>query len=159
NRWTARVLGGLLALTALGGCKQQLFLDPQDYTDERRPTNLPKHLETNPSEAITPGGVDAVREPATVLDPERPPRYMTLRECNALALEQGNIGSQQQQNFGFKNEAANSFNGRTVGGVDAIRAFALDPAVAGADIERSLSKFDARWITSMSWQKVDQPVA
>src|SRR5207302_6434209 len=42
---------------------------------------------------------------------------------------------------------------------DSIRAFALNPAVEGANIERALSKFDARWITSMSWQKNDNPVA
>jgi outer membrane protein TolC len=159
NRWTARVLGGVLALTALGGCKQQLFMEPQDYTDAIRPTNLPKNIETNPHDAITPGGVDPVRDPATVVDPDRPARYMTLRECIAIAMEQGNVGSQAVQNFGFRNELVASFNGRSVGGVDSIRAFALDPAVSGADIERSLSKFDARWITSMSWQKVDQPVA
>ena len=160
NRLTARVLGGLLALTALGGCKQQLFLEPQDITDAHRPANLPPHLETNSHDAITPGGVDAVRAPATVLDPDRPARYMTLRECIAIALEQGNVGSQQPTNFGFKNDTLSlGFSGRTVNFTDAIRAFALDPATTGADIERSLSKFDARWITSMSWQKVDQPVA
>lgn len=160
NRWTARVLGGLLALTALGGCKQQIFMEPQDWTDATRPTNLPKNIETNPYEAVTPGGVDAVREPATVLDPDRPPRYMTLRECIALAMEQGTVGSQQVQNFGFKIDSVPGFNGNSVfSGSDSIRAFALDPANRGAEIERSLAKFDARWITSMSWQKVDQPVA
>ncbi|HJZ54868.1 MAG TPA: hypothetical protein VKE74_07905, partial [Gemmataceae bacterium] len=51
-----------------------------------------------------------------------------------------------------------SFNAN-VGPTDVVRAFALTPAEVGANIERSLSKFDARWITSMQWQKVDQPVA
>jgi outer membrane protein TolC len=155
------VLRGLVAVALAGlvGCKQQLFLEPGDYVHAVT-ANLPPNLETNPHAAITPPVVDKHGpDPATVLDPTRPPRFVSLKECIAVALEQGNIGSQGLQQFGFKNEVANQFNGRTVGGTDTIRAFAVDPAVAGADIERSLSKFDARWITSMTWQKVDQPVA
>src|SRR5947199_81638 len=59
----------------------------------------------------------------------------------------------------FKQDFLPTFTGQGVTGTDAIRAFALDPAIAGANIERSLSKFDARWINSMSWQKNDNPVA
>ena len=51
------------------------------------------------------------------------------------------------------------FQGRGIGGDDAIRAFALDPAIFAADIEGALSKFDTRFRTSMTWQKVDQPTA
>jgi outer membrane protein TolC len=40
-------------------------------------------------------------------------------------------------------------------GDDAIRAFALDPAIVGADIEGALAKFDTRFITQMAWNKVD----
>src|SRR5262249_25779740 len=32
-----------------------------------------------------------------------------------------------------------------------------DPAIAGADIDASLSKFDVRWDTSMTWSVTDQP--
>lgn len=162
-RWAALVLR-LCVLAGLGGvvgCKQQLFLDPADYTAAVT-AGLPANLESNPHSTIVPPVIDRLGGgvgPATVMDPSRPPRFVTLRECIALALEQGNIGSQSQQQFGFKNETANQFNGATVGGTDSIRAFALDPAVSQANIERSLSKFDARWITSMTWQKVDQPVA
>ncbi len=49
--------------------------------------------------------------------------------------------------------------GQNVGGTDAIRAFAIDPAIASAEVERSLSRFDARWVSTMQWQKLDQPVA
>ncbi|MBN9523361.1 TolC family protein, partial [bacterium] len=161
-RWAALVLR-LCVLAGLGGvvgCKQQLFLDPADYTAAVT-ANLPPHLESNPHSAIMPPVVDRLGgiDPAHVLDPTRPARYITLRECIALALEQGNIGSQNQSQFGFKNEVTAQFNGSTVGGTDSIRAFALDPGTTQANIERSLSKFDARWITSMTWQKVDQPVA
>ena len=161
NRWTTRVLRLLVAagLVGLVGCKQQLFMEPGDYAAAVT-ANLPPNLESNPHDAITPPTVDrSGAGPTTVLDPTRPARHVTLKECIAIAVEQGNVGTQAQTQFGFKNETANTFNGRAVGGTDAIRAFALDPANTQADIERSLSKFDARWITSMTWQKVDQPVA
>lgn len=153
------VLRGLvaIALASLVGCKQQLFLDPGDL-QQARTAGLPIHLETNPHDAIAPPTVQSIgKQPATVLDPSRPARPITLMECIAVALEQGNVGNQSTQQFGFKNEVVATQNGAN--GPDAIRAFALDPASAAASIERALSRFDARWVTQMIWQKVDQPVA
>ncbi len=159
SRWFKRALAGALTLSAAGGCKQQLFMDPADYKDATH-LALPKTLETNPHNPITPGVVDRLGGPVnTVIDFARPARNMTLKECIALALEQGNIGSQAPNNPGFKIEQIDQFGGQNVGGTDAIRAFAIDPAIAAVNVERSLSKFDARWITSMQWQKIDQPVA
>ena len=40
-----------------------------------------------------------------------------------------------------------AFNGRTVAGSDTIRVLALEPAIIGTDIESSLARFDARWIS------------
>src|SRR5262249_36667666 len=40
---------------------------------------------------------------------------------------------------------------------DSIRVLALDPAIAAAAIESSLSRFDARWLTSMTWNLNDEP--
>ncbi len=162
NRWIKRVLAGALTVSAAGGCKQQLFMEPGDYHDAVK-VQLPKGLETDPHAPIAPGVPDNKEPPPTVIDFVRPARNMTLRECIALALEQGNIGSQSPNNFGFKNDGLVQFGGRAgagaVGGTDAIRAFAVEPAKASAEIERSLSRFDARWVTTMQWQKVDQPVA
>lgn len=161
SRWFKRALAGVLTLSAAGGCKQQLFMDPADYKGATQ-LALPRTLETDPHGPITPGAVDRLGGPVnTVLDFTRPAHNMTLRECVALALEQGNIGSQAPNNPGFKNEQIAQFGvgSRGLGGTDSVRAFAIDPALAQADIERSLSKFDARWITSMQWQKIDQPVA
>jgi outer membrane protein TolC len=149
----------LCALTGLAGCKQQLFLDPADM-QQAVTAGLPRNLEINPHDVIKPPTVTMLgNKPADVLQPMRPPRPVTLRECIAVGLDQGNIGSQSSQQFGFKNEVANSFQGQSVTSVDAIRAFALDPASASASVERALSRFDARWVTQMVWQKVDQPVA
>jgi outer membrane protein TolC len=165
SRWIKRALAGVLALSGAGGCRQQIFLDPSDYHDALK-IQVPKELETNPHGPIAPNKPnDLGSNPATVIDFVRPPRNMTLREVVALALEQGNIGVQTSQGasnggaFGIKIDNLAQFAGMTVTGTDAIRAFALDPAIAQPEIERSLSRFDARWVTSMQWQKIDTPTA
>lgn len=78
--------------------------------------------------AVEMGG-DRVR---TVLAPEAEARPISLAECIALALENGRLGTTN------------------------IRVYALDPAIAGADIEQALSRFDARWQSSAIWNVVDQ---
>jgi outer membrane protein TolC len=159
KRWIKRVLAGLLALGNTIGCKQQVFMEPQDYHDAIFNT-LPKGIDTKPHEAITPSRVDKVgQSPANVLDPDRPARMITLKECIAIALEQGNVGFQTPTNLGSKLEVLPSFSGRTLTGTDSIRAYSIDPSVLSAELERSLSKFDAQWINSVTWQKVDTPTA
>jgi outer membrane protein TolC len=159
KRWTKQLLSGLIGLTLLGsqnGCKQQLFLEPADYKEAMKagPSN---RLEIDAASPIVPGNVVSAAAPATVLDPERPTRDITLKECIAIALEQGNVGG-SSANPGVVSDQLSQFNGRGASGTDTIAAFAYDPAIAMADVERSLSKFDARWITSMTWNKVDQPI-
>src|SRR6516225_7861806 len=39
-----------------------------------------------------------------------------------------------------------------------IRVFDIDQAIAGAEIERALSRFDAVWTSSMNWNTTDRPV-
>jgi outer membrane protein TolC len=158
KRWIKRVLAGFLAAGTAGGCKQQLFMEPADYHDAVLAT-LPRGIDTRPHDPIVPSQVNRIGPgPETILD-TRPMRPITLKECIAIALEQGNTGIQSPTNFGFKNDAAAQFTGRAVSGSDSIRVFAIDPAIAAGELERSLSKFDARWINSMTWQKVDQPTA
>jgi outer membrane protein TolC len=159
KRRISRILRGVAAVAlGLAGCKQQTFLDPNDYS-QAVTVNLPPHLETNPHQAITPPTVVplGLKPPGTVNDPERPARPLSLREAIAVALEQGGTGVQSVSQFGVKNEVVATANGAST--PDAIRAFALDPASAAASIERALSRFDVRWVTQMNWQKVDQPVA
>jgi outer membrane protein TolC len=158
KRWIRRILAGLLAVGASGGCKQQLFLDQADYSDAVR-GGLPAALEYRPHDPLLPSVVNRVSEtgPADVLSPTRPGRLMPLKECIAIALTQGNVGSTNPNSFGFKNESIETQGGQTIGGSDAVKVFAVDPALAAAEMERSLSKFDARWVNSVTWQKVDQP--
>lgn len=155
-RWVRKLVGGLLTAACLTGCQQQLFLEPSDYQEALK-TGIPERLETHPHDPIPPSVIPNGPGPATVLDPTRKPRPMTLKEAIAIAVEQGNIGAQGVLiNPGFANDNLVQFGGRAVGGTDTIRALVLDPAIVGADIERAMSKFDTRWITSMSWSKQDQ---
>ncbi len=158
-RWKARIVGGLIALTGLGlaGCKHQLFLEPADWKEATRP-NIPAALETHPHEPIVPPNVQATIKPATPTDSKRQLRPLSLKEAFAIAIEQGNTGSGGGSN-GFNGQdslALPQFNGRGTTGTDTIKAFVLDPAITQAEVERSLSKFDARWISSMTWAKQDQ---
>jgi hypothetical protein len=45
-----------------------------------------------------------------------------------------------------------------ISGADQIRVLSLSPAVAGTNLEGSLSRFDAVYISSMTWNVTDQPI-
>lgn len=151
NAW---LTGLLLVLAGLTGCKQKYYLSECDVQHYHRDLGLPRNLENDPHASIIPDA-RTTPPPTTVNDPDRPIRYITLAESIAIALEQGNIGSQSALFPGIANDNLVQFNGRFVGADDSIRVLALDPAISGADIEGALAKFDARWITSTSWQKRD----
>jgi outer membrane protein TolC len=175
SRWrkwmgTATLVAGA---AGLGGCTRPLFMTPE--TQQIVSTvGLPPDLATNPAAAAVPDFSDH-KAPPTVLDANREPRFMTLQEAMAIALERGSRGNASSfvfQNFQLSggstlNSAFNAsynddlvrFAGRGVQGDDSIRAFALDPAIVAADVEGALAKFDARFTGSMSWQKRDQAVA
>jgi len=160
NSWKARIIGGLIAagwVAGSTGCKQPIFLEPADWQAAVRP-NIPANLETDPSAPITPPNVVPGMNPATVLDPKRPLRPISMKEAVAIAIEQGNTGFSFQgfDNIGRVNDSALTFQGRSVSGTDTIKALLLDPAIAATETERALSKFDARWTSSLSWGKQDQ---
>jgi outer membrane protein TolC len=156
-RWKPGLAGLTLVLAGLTGCKQQLW-SPECDRDHVMAGGLPANFETDPHASIVPSQLN-VPPPATIVDPDRPPRYLSLAEAIATALERGNIGSQSPLFPGIGNDTLVSFAGRSVVGSDSIRVLALDPAIIGADIEASLSKFDVRWISSMTWQKQDNAVS
>lgn len=157
KRWIKKFLAGLLALGNASGCKQQIFMEPQDY--QAATLNIPQALMTNAHEPIVPSKVTTGKAPPTVDDPDRTPRMMTLKECIAIALEQGNVGFQTPTALGSKLEILPAFTGTSLTGTDSIRAFAIDPATMSNELERSISKFDVQWINSLTWQKVDNPTA
>jgi outer membrane protein TolC len=152
-------LAGLVLVLLLGsaGCKQQLFLSEADV-DHYQKLGLPAHVENDPHATLLPDKA-AVDKPTTILDPDRPIRYLSLSEAISIGLKQGRVGSQSPLFPGINNDQLVAFGGRTIAGDDAIRVVSLDPATAAADIEASLSKFDTRFIASMTWNKNDQAVA
>ncbi len=173
NRWINRVAVAVLALGGLAGCKQQLYLTH----DDARAVSLkiPANLDTDSNVAAPP--TDFHPKPVIITDPDREKRYMTLQEAFAIALEGGTRGTQAV------NSLSNILGGPTgligtgripyvddtstisfFGGVlnnpdDSIRAFALDPATIGTNIEHALAKFDMRWSSSMTWTKTDNATA
>jgi outer membrane protein TolC len=154
-RWKHVMVGLALMVAGALGCKQQCFLQECDY-EQYKKFGLPK-LECDPRVSVEPAS-PAIPTPMTVLDVDRPVRYLSLAEAVAMALENGTTGTQSVVNAGFSNDNLVTFQGRTVAGSDSIRAFALDPAIVGADIEASLAKFDAQWNTSATWSAADTPL-
>src|SRR5205807_1569716 len=123
----------------------------------------PPDLDTNIGATVQPAVKDMPPVPSTVDSPDRPPRYLSLPEALAIALEQGTTGFLTLGNgVGQANESIDVSFSRPGGSfarsgifTDSIRAFALDPAIAGANIEGSLAKFDAHWLASQTWGKRD----
>ena len=154
-KWIRKASGLALMLAVIGGCKQNHFMTEADFNHYQ---NLyPIQLESDPRASALPV-TDVVNKPATVLDPERKPRFLSLTEAMAIALEQGNIGSQTPNNAGIAFDTLVSFGGQIVEGSDNIRVLSLQPAITGNTVELALSKFDAVWQTSMSWNQQDRPI-
>ncbi len=153
----------------LAGCSNTCFVRECDYEEFHRRLNIPAELETHPENVIAQ--VDASGpEPTTVLDPERPPRFITLQEAIAIALEQGTIGSTNTRAaltavtggvnspVGVSNDDLVGFTGNGVVGSDSIRVLSLNPALVAAGIQGQLARFDTQFTTSMSWTTTDEPV-
>jgi outer membrane protein TolC len=152
-RWKECLVVLALLLAVISGCKQQCFLTECDYNHYRNDMNLPADVDTNPEVAAVPVGAGSP-PPRTILDPDRPTRYMTLNEAIALALENGKIGSGTS---GTVDDSLASFGGAAVAsGLQPIRALALQPAIVQSNIESSLSKFDAHWVSSAVWTETNK---
>jgi outer membrane protein TolC len=156
-RWITLIAGLFLTSAATIGCTRPIYLSEDDLELAKR-LDLPARVETDPKLAYVPEAKALVAEPATDSNPERPIRYLTLAEAFAVALEGGTIGSQNPAAPGSPNDTLVSFAGRTVAGSDAIRAFALDPAIVAADIEASLAKFDTVLQSALNFSTTDQPI-
>lgn len=157
KRWKSALLGAALTLAGQAGCKQQLFERERDidyHRQEALKLGAPADLDTNRQPTITPGDYSDWPAPKTPDNPDRPARYLTLMEAISIALEQGTTGFLTLGGgLGTANENVQSGQGGTF--TDSIRVLALGPATAGADIESALSKFDAHYVASSTWGKVD----
>ncbi len=152
-----RPVGVLLALSLIltAGCRQHCFMTEADYHRCQAAAiagvqACPEQVDPLPP-SIEAGSV------STVLNPEGQRRPITLAEAVAVALENGRTGqflNQRTSASGLIDADRGSPSNRT----DRLRVFAYDPAQFGAEIEASLARFDARWQTSMTWNKIDRPV-
>jgi outer membrane protein TolC len=163
KRWCAAILGMAFAWTVLAGCQKPIFVTEPDLFEARKRLNLPLQPENDPKAGTVPF-LDHVNEPATVNNPDRPPRYLTLREAFAIALESGTVGRQaiipgvSALGAGLGIDDLVTFTGNGVIGSDAIRVFALQPAFYGSGIDEALARFDTQWLSSLTWTTTDNPV-
>lgn len=149
----------VLLLLAVGGCKYRCS------GFEALDNNAVQSIDLSPLERmpgpITEPVTDVANMPApsTVANPEGKKRYLCLAECIALSLEHGTVGVPSAQNPGQANDGLVAFSGQGLTGSDTVRVLALGPARSATDVEAALSRFDARWISSLNWSATDDPVA
>jgi outer membrane protein TolC len=164
-RWKKWVAGLALLLATAVGCKQQVFMTKEEYEDNK--IIAISGLQDNPG-AVDKPITGLTKAPPVTSDPEREIRYISLAECISIALEQGSTGSQFGGQIPILDitgglpavlfESLGSFSGTFNASPDAIRVLRLDPATAGAAIESALSRFDAVWSNSATWNTTDRPV-
>ena len=159
-RWKKLVGGLALVVASSSGCKQQCFLTEGDLASYRSAVaGVPKDLDTNPAHSSITPSLDGkmTAAPATVFNPEREIRYLTLAESFALALENGNVG---QGLNGLVDDTLQANVGDLGQPLDraSIRVLSLEPALLATNIDAALSKFDARFVTSINWSNTDRPV-
>jgi outer membrane protein TolC len=150
----------LVTMIALGtialGCERQCYLSQADFNNAQI-RGMPPRLECDTLVSTLPphGSTPA---PTTVDETQRAPRYLSLHEALAIALENGTIGTQSPVTPGFGIDTLGAFSGTLVQSADAIRVLALDPAIVATEIELSLSKFDVQWNTSLVWNHAETPL-
>jgi outer membrane protein TolC len=118
-----------LWLAVMAGCNRHCCLTEAELAPIR---GLDQHADPSHCEHDPAAIVATV---STVLHPEGDQRFISLRECIALALENGRVGT------------------------TSIRVLAYDPAITHTLIEQSLSRFDATWRSSMAWNSIDERAA
>lgn len=143
-----------IAVALAPGCTRHVFMTEKVFEDATH--QLSYQLENNPTAGVMPI-TSPVGAPPIVDFPERPPRYMTLPEALAIALENGNVSGSQGQGFSddtFVGLGRGPLNNQS----QRVRVLALAPAIAETNIEASLARFDAKWITTVGWTTTDNLV-
>ncbi len=163
--------GGLaLLLAAISGCKQPGFVTLADLNGVQSAC-LP-NLECKPGASCKPLS-DVTGPPPTLDNLDRKVRFISLAECIAIALETGSPGSQNIIGLNGNNGSPGSLSpyfdtspsfagplGRSVNtNNDSIRVLSYDPARLNSDLENSLTRFDAAFVGSMTWNTTDTPIA
>lgn len=145
----------LAVVMTVAGCTSPLLHEAM-WNDALDSTPLPRELEKYADAMMAPV-IPAMPNPATVLDPDRPPRYLSIAEAIALALERGTTGLQSVRAPGIAEDDLGGFSGFGVTGGDSIRVLSYQPARFGTAIEAGLARFDPFFSTSMGWSLNDEP--
>lgn len=141
-----------LILVLSGGCTRQVFMSEKVFEDATN--QLSYQLENDPSAGVRP--TSAVVDAPPIVDyPDRPARFMTLPEAIAIALENGTTSSNNQFSGTVDDSLVGLGRGPLNGQSERVRVLAMDPAIAQTNIEASLARFDAKWVTTMSWTVTD----
>src|SRR5439155_16496388 len=98
--------------------------------------------------------------PPTVDSPDRAPRYLRLEEAIALALEGGTAGSNvigaTGQGAGLVDDSLPAGNrGLFNNQIDAIRVLKYNPAIAYTTVEASLSRYDPKFTSFLTYNVQD----
>ena len=156
-RRNAALVVAVALAASLAGCNQKVYLQEIDAKPTAEAPGLPTDLENRPHASILPSERNTPA-PSHVGDPDRPIRYISLAEAIAIALEQGNIGSQSALFPASSTTTCCSLMGDS--SAQAIRfacSRSIRPSVARTSRRRSPSSI-ARWITSLTWNKRDDSV-
>jgi outer membrane protein TolC len=155
-RSLARLLCLTLLISSMAGCAKPLFVKQEDYYALAH--SLPRNVETDPTIGTVKPVSGFVPAPPDVNFADRPPRHLALQEAIAIALENGTVSANSGQNgAGIVNDFMIGFTGGNLTSQsDRLRILALNPATASAAIEQSLARFDAQWVTSMTWNNTDE---
>src|SRR6185369_3937300 len=105
RNWKLWIMALFLSALALPGCSQPTCLRDLDAFYER--AGVPPSLQSDP-DASRKSTVPDMNPPMTVDDVDREPRYVTLSECIALALEKGTTGTISARQFFSGNLALNN---------------------------------------------------
>jgi outer membrane protein TolC len=160
KNWLAGGLASILTLGVLSGC-QPTFLEKQVFEGAHAP--LPPKLEESHC-PITEPITALVKAPPTVSLPDRLPRYLTLQEALAIALESGTVTGRGISNLGLIPAPGGGAPSTTGLGFsassqnDSIRILAFLPAINNAAIEQSVSRFDPVFSTYMIYTNIDSVI-
>lgn len=141
-RWKLLCLGLALSVATVAGCTQTCYVSKDDMLAFHQRVGLPPNAVGDTTLGTIPKTTN-IEAPPDVNHPERDPRYITLNECIALALENGVTGLRSVRSFGNdETDLLGDSQGSFVPRTDSIRILAMEPAIAGASIEAQLARFD-----------------
>jgi outer membrane protein TolC len=145
----------IVALVTLAGC-QPVFMSEQTYIGAHVP--LGERSSTANSDPYDLSDKTLTAAPPTPSKPDRPPRYVSLQEAIAIALENGHVSSRTGAGQGQVDNNLLSFSGQgslIQGQTERMRVLSLNPAFASAAMEQALARNDAFFASGMSWTGID----